>query len=410
MFTQALYDLGKQLLEKARNGETEEVRALMANGAPFTADWLGTSPLHMAAASGHVETCEILLRAGCSRDARTKVDKTPLHLAAYEGHGAVVELLVKHGASLEARDMLLMTPLHWAVEKGHIDVIRTLLRFGASQEMVSKFELSPMDIALQSERKDIIELLQEYLLSPATVSNAVASIFTPSSGSGKQATLTIPQVSSVTEVPVTVTMGPLPASENPAVMRKVLGNNKVIKLSGQKVIPVDRLQPTPTTPVRKVATAAAATSTATNEKGSYLTALEALEQAAGSGAVSEAAIQFLAQAQGIRAAEVGLQDEDNLVASAPENGQTIQLSHMGRLALVNAAANASASTEKIIIVNSTNDEDRISLQQQLEEMRREAERYKRALHEKEKEAEEYKKRLRLSNEVEIIPGDDTGSF
>lgn len=40
-------------------GETEEVRALMANGAPFTADWLGTSPLHMAAASGHVETCEV---------------------------------------------------------------------------------------------------------------------------------------------------------------------------------------------------------------------------------------------------------------------------------------------------------------------------------------------------------------
>lgn len=70
---------------------------------------------------------QILLRAGCSRDARTKVDKTPLHLAAYEGHGAVVELLVKHGASLEARDMLLMTPLHWAVEKGHIDVSSNLI-------------------------------------------------------------------------------------------------------------------------------------------------------------------------------------------------------------------------------------------------------------------------------------------
>ncbi|OQR75591.1 GA-binding protein subunit beta-2-like [Tropilaelaps mercedesae] len=379
----------------------------MANGAPFTADWLGTSPLHMAAASGHVETCEILLRAGCSRDARTKVDKTPLHLAAYEGHGAVVELLVKYGASLEARDMLLMTPLHWAVEKGHIDVIRTLLQFGASQEMVSKFELSPMDIALQSERKDIIELLQEYLVSPVTLNNAVASIFTPSSESGKQPELTPTPVNSGSEGPITVTMGPRHTSENTMVVRKVLGNHRVLKLSGQKVVPLDKL-PQSTTSSRRLAAATA--TAAASGKDSVLTALEALEQAAGSGTVSEAALQFLAQAQGIRAAESSLQEEGSLVTSALESGQTIQLSHMGRLALFNATASANTPTEKIIIVNSTDDEDRISLQQQLEEMRREAERYKRALHEKEKEAEQYKKRLRLADDVEILPDDESAGF
>ena len=34
---------------------------------------LGTSPLHLAAQHGHTQTAEVLLRAGVSRDARTKV-------------------------------------------------------------------------------------------------------------------------------------------------------------------------------------------------------------------------------------------------------------------------------------------------------------------------------------------------
>ncbi|XP_065298178.1 GA-binding protein subunit beta-1-like isoform X5 [Dermacentor albipictus] len=102
----SLVDLGKQLLESARNGETEEVRQLMTSGAPFTTDWLGTSPLHMAAQNGHVATAEVLLRAGISRDARTKVDRTPLHVAAQEGHLDVVELLLKHSADIEAKDMV----------------------------------------------------------------------------------------------------------------------------------------------------------------------------------------------------------------------------------------------------------------------------------------------------------------
>ncbi|XP_060709150.1 GA-binding protein subunit beta-1 isoform X5 [Hemiscyllium ocellatum] len=91
----SLVDLGKKLLEAARAGQDDEVRILMSNGAPFTTDWLGTSPLHLAAQYGHYSTAEVLLRAGVSRDARTKVDRTPLHMAASEGHTNIVEVLVK---------------------------------------------------------------------------------------------------------------------------------------------------------------------------------------------------------------------------------------------------------------------------------------------------------------------------
>ena len=67
---------------------------------------LGTSPLHLAAHAGHVPTAEVLLKAGVSRDARTKVDRTPLHLASQEGHKMIVQLLLQHGADVNAKDMV----------------------------------------------------------------------------------------------------------------------------------------------------------------------------------------------------------------------------------------------------------------------------------------------------------------
>jgi len=61
----------------------------------FQRSQLGTSPLHLAAQHGHYSTAEVLLRAGVSRDARTKVDRTPLHMAAADGHTHVVDLLIR---------------------------------------------------------------------------------------------------------------------------------------------------------------------------------------------------------------------------------------------------------------------------------------------------------------------------
>ncbi|KAM9480886.1 GA-binding protein subunit beta-1 [Clarias gariepinus] len=156
----SLVDLGKKLLEAARTGQDDEVRILMANGAPFTTDWLGTSPLHLSAQYGHYSTTEVLLRAGVSRDARTKVDRTPLHMAASEGHASIVEVLLQHGADVNAKDMLKMTALHWAVEHGHGDVVALLLRFGADVHAQSKFGKTALDIALDNNNEDLVEILQ----------------------------------------------------------------------------------------------------------------------------------------------------------------------------------------------------------------------------------------------------------
>nr|XP_057902968.1 GA-binding protein subunit beta-2a isoform X2 [Doryrhamphus excisus] len=180
----SLVDLGKRLLEAARKGQDDEVRNLMANGAPFTTDWvsrclealtfssnvprnnmpssqLGTSPLHLAAQHGHYSTADVLLRAGVSRDARTKVDRTPLHMAAAEGHTIIVELLVRSGADINAKDMLKMTALHWAAQHGHHGVVETLIKHGADVHALSKFDKTPFDIAVDIQNTDLMLLLQE---------------------------------------------------------------------------------------------------------------------------------------------------------------------------------------------------------------------------------------------------------
>ncbi|CAH0553271.1 unnamed protein product [Brassicogethes aeneus] len=152
-------ELGKQLLKAAAEGDATEIKYLLMKGAPFTADWLGTSPLHVAAQNNSVEVCEILLRAGISKDARTKVDRTPLHIAAYEGHIDIVNTLLKHGADFECKDLLAMTPLHWAVQNGHAEVVKILIEKGCCTTEQNKFNLTPMDIASQLNREDLLELL-----------------------------------------------------------------------------------------------------------------------------------------------------------------------------------------------------------------------------------------------------------
>ncbi|XP_076642372.1 ada2a-containing complex component 3 [Halictus rubicundus] len=157
----SIVELGKQLLFSAKYGDTDTVRDLMCRGAPFTTDWLGTSALHFAAQNNHTDTAEVLLRAGISRDARTKVDRTPLHMAAYEGHHQMAQLLLNYGADVDSRDMLKMTPLHWAVEREHIEVMHVLLEHGADANATSKFDKTPISLALEHDRLDLVDILQQ---------------------------------------------------------------------------------------------------------------------------------------------------------------------------------------------------------------------------------------------------------
>ncbi|XP_032598658.1 inversin-A [Drosophila grimshawi] len=153
-------DLGKQLLQCARDSDVPGVKTALAHGAPFASDWLGMSALHFAAMNNQLEICEILLQGGINLEAKTKVDRTPLHLACYFGHERIVSLLLALKPAVNARDMLRMTPLHWAVEKRHKSIVRMLLKKQADVTLVSKFGKTPIALAVLTEQADILGELE----------------------------------------------------------------------------------------------------------------------------------------------------------------------------------------------------------------------------------------------------------
>lgn len=159
-------DMGRQLLQASKLGDVEEIKRLVAAGAPFTADWLGTSPLHWTAHYNYVDISELLLRSGISHDARNKVDRTPLHVASQMGHLEIVKLLLAFGADPNARDMLRMSPLHWAADGGNKEVARVLLDHGSFTSSSSKFGKTPSDCAEDNGHFDIIKMIEEMKALP----------------------------------------------------------------------------------------------------------------------------------------------------------------------------------------------------------------------------------------------------
>jgi len=77
----------------AWNGNLAEVQALIARGANVNG-----GALHTAAARGHKEVVEVLVRCGASVDRINSKGQTPAIAAMQEDHKAIVEYLVGEGA------------------------------------------------------------------------------------------------------------------------------------------------------------------------------------------------------------------------------------------------------------------------------------------------------------------------
>ncbi len=124
-----------RLLDAARDGQVEVVRALVGEGADVNAArGDGITALHLAAERGHAEAARALIDAGAAVDAGTRIGRyTPLHMAGCGGHGAVVALLLEARADPNAATTNSgVTALHLAA--GAVDgtaAVTALLDHGA---------------------------------------------------------------------------------------------------------------------------------------------------------------------------------------------------------------------------------------------------------------------------------------
>ena len=84
-----------------------------------------------AAYSGYKTTVQELLGSGAEVDHQDFIGRTPLHLAADRGQLAVAEVLLNEGADVNSVDHKERTPLYCAAIRNHVDVCRHLIVYQA---------------------------------------------------------------------------------------------------------------------------------------------------------------------------------------------------------------------------------------------------------------------------------------
>ncbi|XP_041916831.1 GA-binding protein subunit beta-1 isoform X1 [Alosa sapidissima] len=341
----SLVDLGKKLLEAARSGQDDEVRILMANGAPFTTDWLGTSPLHLSAQYGHYSTTEVLLRAGVSRDARTKVDRTPLHMAASEGHASIVEVLLKHGADVNAKDMLKMTALHWATEHNHREVVELLIKYGTDVHAQSKFCKNALDIALDNGNEELAEILQVAMQN---------------------------QINTNPESPDTMTI-------HTAAPQFIIGPGGVVNLAG----------------LVSSGNSGKSAVVATEEVVTADTVDGAIQQVVSSG--GQQVITIVTDGIQLGNLQAGGGIGQPIIVTMPDGQQvlTVPATDIAEETVISEEPTVKRQRIEVVECNTVSQEieEKETLQKQLEEANREAQKYRQQLFKKEQEAEAYRQKL-----------------
>jgi ankyrin repeat protein len=125
----------------ASNDDLKLVQMLLAAGASVKAETRmgGVTPLFLACKNGDAAMVEALLVAGASATAPDAHGTTPLMIAAAAGRAGAVKVLLDHGADANAKETTHgQTALMFAAAYNRADAIRVLVAHGADPKITSK--------------------------------------------------------------------------------------------------------------------------------------------------------------------------------------------------------------------------------------------------------------------------------
>jgi ankyrin repeat protein len=130
-------------------------------------DFLGLTPLHLAAASGQTVIAEILLSNQADVDSQDDIGNTPLHWAAFFGHSDLVELFLRHMANMDVKGNTEFntlgdgedTPLDFAIQQGFASIATMLITNGANLGPHKFYKETPLHVATEKENVDVMKLL-----------------------------------------------------------------------------------------------------------------------------------------------------------------------------------------------------------------------------------------------------------
>ncbi|KAF3317028.1 hypothetical protein TWF173_001034 [Orbilia oligospora] len=145
------------------------VQVPLLTGQPKSLRWRyrinGMQALHVAAYYGLTRAVGVLLaERRLNLEAKENYGQTPLSLAAAGGHKDVVELLIKGGANLEAKDRYNETPLYVAISNRRETVTKLLIESGGDVSIKNRFNTTLIKAAIKAEHEGITRLLIERMM------------------------------------------------------------------------------------------------------------------------------------------------------------------------------------------------------------------------------------------------------
>ena len=121
------------LIEESRNGNIENVKILLLNGADVNfQDKNGYTALIWASINGYLEVVKLLLLNGADVNIQTIWGDTALMFASCYGYLEVVKLLLLNGSDLNLQDEGGDVALTWATD--HLKIVKLLTRANKMEE------------------------------------------------------------------------------------------------------------------------------------------------------------------------------------------------------------------------------------------------------------------------------------
>jgi ankyrin repeat protein len=148
------WDANEDLLNAARKGDLDTVKALIEKGAPIEAKTsYGQTPLYLAAMSGHEAVVQFLLDKGAQTDVTDTFYKASmLDFVLQRKHYAVAKLIIVKGAGNADKQ------LKDVADDGQADLVQAVLEKGKPSQPALD---SAYEAALADNKKDVAELLKK---------------------------------------------------------------------------------------------------------------------------------------------------------------------------------------------------------------------------------------------------------